>query len=243
MYNIAMDMDGVAANAARRYKTAQAMVAEGLRDAILRGVLRGGQPIRQDEVASRFGVSRIPVREALRQLEGEGLVAFRPHRGAAVSELSPEVVQELADIRIALESLALRLAIPKMTESDLRRAEEILEDAEREPDLVAQWGEFNWRFHSALYAPAERPHLQGMIETLHANFERYLRVYVLVLGYEKQGQEEHRGLLELCKRGDVGGAVELLERHISNVAEILLRHLRQDSEEEAAKRPETSRRS
>jgi DNA-binding GntR family transcriptional regulator len=237
-----MDMEGVAANAAGRYKTAQAMVVEGLRDAILRGVLLGGQPIRQDEVASQFGVSRIPVREALRQLEGEGLVAFRPHRGAMVSELSPEVVQELTEIRIALEGLALRLAIPKMTESDLRAAEEILDQAKREPDLVAQWGEFNWRFHSALYAPAQRPHLQGMIKTLHTNYERYLRVYVLVLGYEERGQEEHHELLARCERRDVEGAVELLERHVRNVSDMLLRHLR-DDEERSGNQTEVSRRS
>lgn len=242
MYNIGMDMDGVAANSARRYKTAQSMVAGGLRDAILRGVLRGGQPIRQDEVASQFGVSRIPVREALRQLEGEGLVASRPHRGAVVSELSPEVAQEFTEIRIALESLALKLAIPKMTKRDLQDAEDILEQAEREPDLVDQWGDFNWRFHSAVYAPAQQPHLHAMIKTLHTNYERYLRVYVLVLGYENQGQKEHHELLELCERRDVEGAMELLERHIRNVSEMLLHHLQNDGKG-SEERTDASRRS
>jgi DNA-binding GntR family transcriptional regulator len=220
-----MSLEKVAAQAARQYKTAQSMVTAGLREAILSGALKGGEPIRQEDVATRFGVSRIPVREALRQLEGEGLVAFYPHRGAVVSELSKKEVQELSEIRIALETLAIRVAIPQLTQDDLQKAEEILEWADQEQDLITKWGEFNWRFHSALYAPADRPHLLNMIHKLHTNFERYLRVYVLALEYEEQGQEEHRQLFELCKSGNVGDAEELLTQHIKGVSKILLVHL------------------
>lgn len=227
IYNFSMDLEQVAANNARRYKTAQGMVAEGLREAILRGVVRGGQPIRQEEVAEQFGVSRGPVREALRQLQGEGLVELRPHRGAVVSDLSEEEVTELSDIRVALETLAIRLAIPQMSEEDLRRAEEILDRADDAPDLAERWGEFNWEFHSALYAPARRPRLMEMLRSIHSNFERYLRVYVLALDYEERGQREHRQILRLCRQGDAEGAAKLLASHVGYVGEMIGEALRE----------------
>jgi DNA-binding GntR family transcriptional regulator len=202
------------------------MVAAGLREAIMSGVLRGGDPIRQDKVAAQFGVSSIPVREALRKLEGEGLVTFYPHRGAVVSELSREEVRELSEIRVALETLALRLAIPNTTDEDLRRAEEILDWADKQPDLAEKWGEFNWRFHSALYTPADRPRLTEMIEGIHTRFERYLRVYVLALEYEERGQREHRQILDLCKKRDADGAADLLGRHIGYVGEMIVEALK-----------------
>ncbi|MDR7541769.1 MAG: GntR family transcriptional regulator, partial [Armatimonadota bacterium] len=92
------------------------MVADVLREAILRGILLAGQQLRQDEIARELGVSHIPVREALRQLEAEGLVRLRPYRGFEVSELSPEEVEELYEIRIPLECQALRLAFPHLTD-------------------------------------------------------------------------------------------------------------------------------
>ena len=221
VYVTGMNLKNVAANNTRRYKTAQAMVAEGLREAILRGVVAGGEPIRQEDVAEQFGVSRGPVREALRQLQGEGLVELRDHRGAVVSELSAEEVTELSDIRIALETLAIRLAVPLMTEEDLRRAEEILDRADDAPDLADRWGEFNWEFHSALYAPARRPRQMDMMEAIHSNFERYLRVYVLALDYEERGQREHWQILRLCRQGDAEGAAELLGSHVGYVGEMI----------------------
>jgi DNA-binding GntR family transcriptional regulator len=118
---INMSMRDLASEAGQRYRTTQAMVAGGLRQGILSGALGGGRPLRQDEIAREFGVSRIPVREALRQLEGEGLVTFYPHRGATVSELSYEEATEIGEIRASSETLALKRALPNMTEEDLRR--------------------------------------------------------------------------------------------------------------------------
>jgi DNA-binding GntR family transcriptional regulator len=89
-------------------------IAAALRQAILRGEFKAGQPLLQDEVAARFGVSKIPAREALLQLKAEGLVSFYPNRGATVSELSAGEVNEIYIIRIALETLALRRALPRL---------------------------------------------------------------------------------------------------------------------------------
>ncbi|MGN8545983.1 GntR family transcriptional regulator [Bradyrhizobium sp. 13971] len=113
-------------------------VREALRAAISSGELAPGLQLRQDELAARFGTSRIPVREALRQLEAEGFVTFLPNRGAVVSDLSIDEVIELLEIRIALECHALRLAIPAMGEIDLEETTKILRAYDAEPD-PAQW--------------------------------------------------------------------------------------------------------
>src|SRR5438067_1086803 len=114
------------------------------------------QPLRQDELSAQFGLSRIPVREALRQLEGEGLVTVIPHRGAVVSELSLGELQEICEIRIALETTALRLAIPHLDEDSLAHAEAILRATDATTDLLEHWSRNNWLFHSTLYTPAKR---------------------------------------------------------------------------------------
>ncbi|WP_083760188.1 GntR family transcriptional regulator [Rubrobacter xylanophilus] len=212
------------------------MVADGLREGILRGVLKAGQPLRQMEIAEQFGVSSIPVREALRQLEGEGLMVFYPRRGAVVSELSRDEVLEICEMREVLELLALRKAFPNLTEGDLQRAEEVLEraDAQTDEELLGMWGEVNWEFHSALYRPANRPQLLGVIRNLHNRFDRYLRIHFSALDYRVKGQQEHWEILERCKRGDEGRALEELRRHILTVKEMLLEYLDGEAEEDDA---------
>ena len=124
-------------------------VREALRLAISLGEFAPGFQLRQDELAERFGTSRIPVREALKQLEAQGFVTFLANRGAVVSDLSIDEVVELLEIRIALECHALRLSIPAMGEMDLDDANKILRSYDKEPD-PEKWGAFNWRFHETL---------------------------------------------------------------------------------------------
>jgi DNA-binding GntR family transcriptional regulator len=205
----------------------QEAVVSRLREAILSGSLEGGRQLRQAEIAARFGVSSIPVREAFRRLEGEGLVVFYPRRGAVVSKLSPDEIRELCEMREALETLALRKALPNMTNEDLRRAKEVLDLADKEPDdqLLPRWGEMNWEFHKALYYPAGRPRLLGTINNLHIHFDRYLRLHFSSMRYREKGQQEHREILERCKQRDEEGAVEALRLHIHTVSEMLFGYL------------------
>jgi DNA-binding GntR family transcriptional regulator len=203
------------------------MVAEVLREAILRGILVAGQQLRQDEIARELGVSHIPVREALRQLEAEGLVRLRPYRGFEVSELSPEEVEELYEIRIPLECQALRLAMPHLTDADLRRAEEILDaiDAEQDPSA---WSQLNTEFHAVLYAPSRRQRLLNLIRTLRTNVDRYLRLYISVMQRKQYSQREHRKILEAVRRRDVAEAVEALEEHLGIACRMLVDYLRRE---------------
>ena len=231
IYNMDVDLDELAADAAKHYRTTPTMVADILREVILAGTLQGGQPLRQEELATKFGLSRGPIREALRQLEGEGLIVFYPHRGAVVSPLSLAEVQEICDIRIALETAALRLAMPHLSEEALKRAEEILDEADQPTTGVAQWSEINWKFHATLYAPANRPRLFALIKAQHAQMDRYLRVHFSLLNYKQQAQQEHRQILEACQRRDESTALSVLEQQIAAVGEMLALYLRQQEHE------------
>ena len=188
-------------------------VRDALRRAISAGELAPGIQLRQDELAEKFGTSRIPVREALRQLEAEGFVTFLPNRGAVVSDLSIDEVIELLEIRIALECHALRLAIPAMGDVDLDDAKAILRSYDEEPD-PEKWGAFNWRFHKALYAPCNRPRLLAMIEANYGHVGRFTRALVSRATGKDRPQREHYQLLEFCRDGEIEKAARLLREHI-----------------------------
>src|SRR6478752_835984 len=126
-------------------QTVAGMTVEALRERILRGDYPEGEPLRQDALADELGVSRIPVREALRQLEAEGLVTFSPHRGAVVSTLSLEEIEELFELRADIECELLRRAIPNTGAEHLTRANDLLDEfdaalADRESE---RWGPLN----------------------------------------------------------------------------------------------------
>jgi len=211
-------------------------VAERLREKILRGEIKEGEQLRQHAIATEFDVSRIPVREALRQLEAEGLVNIIDHRGAVVSALSPDEIEELFEIRAVLECAILRQAIPNLTEEDLHRAEKILEAYERSLGDGAgssKRGELHWQFHSTLYSAARRPRFMSLIQTINNNADRYIRLHILYSrGIHKRSKDEHRAIFECCRERDVQAATELLERHISSAGRELkefIKHYRQSS--------------
>lgn len=203
-------------------------VADDLRDAILRGQVAGGTHLNQNLIALDYGVSAIPVREALKQLESEGLVTSTPHRGAVVSSLSPEEIQDLYDIRIALESLAVRLAVRHLTDADIARLEKLLRAMDRESD-PAQWLDMNLDFHRALYAASKRTHLCTLIDTLRRNTERYLRIYAKSMGRLHKAQAEHRKILAAYRRQDETGAANALRDHLQNTLRGLLAIFREES--------------
>ncbi|MDR7544501.1 MAG: GntR family transcriptional regulator, partial [Armatimonadota bacterium] len=134
-------------------------------------------------------------------------------------------VQEIYEIRIPLEATALRLALPRLTQQDLERAEAILEAIDRETE-VAKWSGLNREFHTILYTPADRPRLLALINTLRTNVERYQRIYISLMQHKVNSQREHRQILEACRRRDVGTAVQALESHLGQAAQELVAYLR-----------------
>src|SRR5579872_4862515 len=192
-------------------------VAEKLREQIIRGDIPEGMQLRQDAIANQFQVSRIPVREALRQLDAEGLITIVPNRGAVVPALSPDDVEELFTIRALLEPEVLRLSIPELTEEELRQAESVLRkfvNELRREQHVSAWGHLNWEFHSLLYSRANRPYMMNIIRNVNANGERYTRLQLYLTHGMKRANREHHELLELCRKRDVNGACKLLREHI-----------------------------
>ncbi len=219
-----MKLTDLAAQVLQHQRSTPDLIAEALRQAIQHGIFTEGQSLRQDEIATQFGVSRIPVREALRQLEAEGLVSFHPNRGAMVTSLSPEAAQEICEIRLALETTALQLAIPQLTEADLDQAATILQTTEQTTDPV-QWANLNWQFHAALYTPAHRPRLLSLIKMLHINVDRYIRLQIQALDYRDHSQQEHHQLLAACQQRDEKQATEILQHHIGAAAQQLVEYL------------------
>jgi DNA-binding GntR family transcriptional regulator len=194
-----------------------AAVATRLREKILSGELQDGDQLGRGGVAPEFDVSRTPVKQAIRQLEAEGLIKVMANRSAVVSPLSSEEIGELFEIRSLLECEVLRLSIPFLTDADLDKADAVLGTLDRAllHDRDARvWGRMNANFHSALYARANRPHFLSLIEMINNNGERYTRLQLyLTRGFER-AREEHRMLLDLCRKRDVDAACTLLEAHI-----------------------------
>lgn len=204
---------------AERRGSAQ-LIADALREAIIQGQLTAGEPLRQEQLASHFCVSRIPLREALRRLESEGWIEFLPNRGARVSGLSASEAREIYEIRASLERTALELAFPLHNEQTWRDTEAALQGALKEKQRP-RYVHRNREFHLALYGPSQRPHLLGLIESLHKRGERYLRLKLEMPFHKRKSDDEHERIYRACRRGDLDTAVRTLTAHLLETGSML----------------------
>ncbi|GMM84914.1 GntR family transcriptional regulator [Pseudoalteromonas sp. MTN2-4] len=204
------------------HKTRTQLVAEAIREKILSGEIKAGEPLRQAALAEELNVSRIPVREALLQLEAEGLVNFEAHKGATATQLSANQIDEIFDLRALLEAELLSHSIQKLTPRDLLEAEAILydlEEAVERGDTQLATGKLNAEFHGKLYSKAERPQTAELVDMYSKNSERYVRMHILLAGGFATAPEEHRTLLDLCKQKDIDAACAFLKKHILSAKE------------------------
>ena len=216
--------------------TAQDIVLVSVRKAILSGVLGPGARLRQEELADVFGTSRIPVREALRALEYEGLVTSVPHRGFTVTALDADDVEEVYDLRILLESEAVRLALPLLTDEDLDDLEKlfrVMQDAETPDDQLAAREQFYLR----LYSVTGRPRLVGLIVRLRAEVARVLRWATI-----QHSSSIHEHFFEAVRVGDADRAVAHLAGHYRRVAVLIRRYIKEAEARERADRRLAERR-
>lgn len=197
-------------------------IVRALREDILNGVLAPGLQIRQEALAEQFGVSRVPVREALRQLEAEGLVKTELHKGAFVSTRSLDEIEEMLDIRIGLELRALKLAIPNLTADDVATARRILDSYDRS-ESPQEWRDLNLSFHLALYGACNRPLLVKMIEDVALMNSHFMRTYISATVGRDDAQREHHEILDACAAHDTDKALALLEEHIEHTRAALRR--------------------
>ncbi len=228
-----------------RRQTLTTMTADAIRERILRGHYPEGQPLRQDAIGAELGVSRIPVREALRQLEVEGLVTFNPHRGAVVSTLSLKQIRELFELRADIEGDLILRAVPHMSAEDDARADEILDAYEvaLHGGQVAVWGALNWQFHSTLYAPADRGLTMSIVDKLHQHSDRYLRMQLALTHGENRARHEHRAIAAAVKRRDSAKAARLLRDHILGAGRALVSFLEKERAQRGEAPSATERRS
>jgi DNA-binding GntR family transcriptional regulator len=221
-----MDISDLARSVLQRQRSTPALVADAVRIAILRGQLAPGQVLRQGELANQFGLSRAPVREALRQLETEGLVVSQPHRGAVVVDLSPEDIEEVFLIRITLETTALRLSVSKMTDLDFHKAETVLDQTDKDSN-PAHSAELNWAFHEILYAPAGLPRMLNIIRRLHSHALPYHLIGFVALDFKRQSQAGHWQILEACRLRNEDAALAALNLHLTETGKRIVSQVRQ----------------
>ena len=207
------------------YRSVGVMAYDILRDAILSGTLVPGQKLRQETLAETIGVSRLPVRSALIQLEADGLVEFHERRGAVVKSLSAEQAREVYDIRILLEVEALRRSMGEMAPERLERLRELgrIADAEEEG---ADFVDARTEFYAELYDAARNPVLWEMIEQLRLKVGRYVLGWRLV--NNGSHTHAHEELVTAVAAGEVESAVEVLRSHIMRVRDAVLELLAAD---------------
>lgn len=206
------------------HKTRTAFVLDSLRDAILSGELKAGEPLRQNLIAESLNVSRIPVREAMMQLEAEGLIDFEAHKGARVTPLSVEQAEELFDIRLLIEPDLLARSIPHLSALDLHQSQGFLlqMDAALKEDSIQNWAGLNRQFHLSLYVGANRPRTLELIQNLNLHADRYVRLHLMLDGGVQRAEGEHEALLACCREQRIDDAVERLRHHIRDAKQDVL---------------------
>lgn len=199
------------------YTTVGDLAYSVLRRAILSGVLMPGQLLRQDALAESLGVSRIPVRSALLQLESDGLIEMRPHRGAVVASLSPDKIRHIYEARVVLECYALERSIASMTPERLARLEELASKLDAAAPGEA-FVEARLAFYRELYTAGGNQVISNLIERLRNDVGRYWLGRRVVHGHEP----EHARLLGYIRRRDADGATAWLSKHLNQVAHELV---------------------
>lgn len=206
-------------NAPLKHRTLSSALLDQIRQAILDGTYPAGAQLRQDALAKEHEVSRIPVREALFQLEAEGFVRIVPHKGAIVSGLSLEEINDVFELRKLLEPRLLADSGPRMTLADIdamAAMEQAFAKAMATGD-IARWGELNAAFHLALYARTTLPRSLAIVTGLLQTSERYTRLQLSQAASLQRAHEEHDELVRLCRARRLSEACALLGAHIEAV--------------------------
>lgn len=212
-------------NAGAEYRTLQTIVTVRLRDAILSGRFAPGQRLPQDDLARELGVSRMPIREALRILHVEGLVDFHPHRGATVIDLHPDQIEELFEVRAMLEARAAERAAPRLAQETLVQLRHVCGALD---DLTLDhgaWLALNRQFHTLIYPASGWPRLCALIVTQRNVMQPYLRAVTVLTGRRATAQEEHRQLLAAAERRDGAALASLTVEHLRTTARDLIEYV------------------
>lgn len=220
--------------------TTQQQAYRHLREKILAGIYVGGDRVNPATVAGELGVSRMPVREALRQLDAEGLVTIRPNRGAIVTILTPADIRELFEMRAVLEALAAGLAMPNVTDEvldDLDHLRQRMDRARGEPKL---WLERHNEFHDFLCGQSRRPRLKAEIARMRAAVQPYLQMYISLHHAPEMKGYEHQAILDAIRSGDQSVVEVCMRDHVLNAARGVIEFLEKQGPVEKLERHGTA---
>lgn len=201
-----------------------AALAESLRERILNGEFKEGDALIQEAIAAEYDVSRMPVREAFRELEASGLISLKVHKGAVVTAVPMEQIGELFDLRALLECRLLAEAVPLMTPDHIAASKALLVqlDEAYHSREIGRWGGLNWEFHKSLYVPANRAQTMAIVQGINTQTDRYIRLQLLLTDDIEDAEKEHHEILRLCEAGEVEKVVAYMGEHIRNAKEHLL---------------------
>ncbi|MEH7121707.1 GntR family transcriptional regulator [Bacillus sp. JJ1503] len=198
-----------------------------LREAIIRGDFRPGERLKQSDLADKLGVSRMPVREAFRKLESEGLILLEPHKGAVVKSINIEDIEEIYALRAELEKMAVYKSMDLLTEEDKNELSDLVEKMESAVD-VDEFIQHNIDFHRLLVRRCKWERLNSFIGTLWSGFPQ--QTPHLIKGKMETSNHEHREILEAVISGNKETAAALVSKHIFRTGEQLIQSLEDDKD-------------
>lgn len=204
--------------------TVATRVAHLLRDDIVRGILAGGERLNEAVLADRYKVSRIPLREALRIVEGQGLIEIRSFSGAFVSQFSTDEIVDIFEIHQALEAIAIRLALPHLTPEDFRVAEHLARKAGKETN-ARRWLELTNELYSVLYGRIGRRHLSELLHRLVGSESRYLFAFFNAIRTYQPDIPSPRDFVNVLRKRDINLALEFHLAWRRAQREFLIRHM------------------
>lgn len=212
------------------YKPLRELVLEAIREAIIGGTLKPRERLMEIQLAEELGVSRTPIREALRELELEGFIVMVPRKGAFVADMTFKDIADIFEIRAALEGLAAGLAAERITDEEMEEMERHLVE---KADAIARGDmerlvEVDTRFHESIYKASRNDRLKGIINNLREQIQRFRATSLAYPGRMKQSLEEHRGIVEAIHARDVSLARQLTQEHIENAEQSMIESIKKD---------------
>lgn len=196
-------------------------IADGLRQDIFKGHLKPGAELQQAQIADRFGVSRIPVRDALALLASEKLVEILPNRGAYVIQLTAEELREVFELRIMLEGNCIGVAAKTATDAERAEVDYAYERSRLEAGRLG-WQEGDWAFHEALYRPSKKDRHISLVKELRQTYQVHLAAHDCLIQSTGRWLDDHAALVDAFYARDAALCRSLIERHLRGAMEVLL---------------------
>lgn len=208
------------------------VVFQTLRQAIMRGDLKPGERLMEIKLANKLGVSRTPIREAIRMLELEGLVIMIPRKGAQVAQITEKDLNDVLEVRLGLEALAIQFAVERITKEQLealKKAAEVFEELADSGELTAV-AEADVNFHELIYQATDNKRLRQLLNNLREQMYRYRIEYLKDIDSRRELVSEHYTIYEAIQSRDYEKACETMHLHISNQQKSIIRGMKQNQQ-------------